>query len=261
MTGGRLVALVALVVGTLASVPGADLGSELANWGPVATGHHDASQGVWFADGAAIATTRARLDGLSTVDRDGSPLDGQVTLGRLWDRSHNAGEFGGTYSFHRIQLRAGTDPQAESSGTAFATLGGAIHFPIMLSFQAEAGRSQERGLLASGEASLLFVRVRVDHDDQVDTVRVGTGPRILGTTAPLAWGVLVDWASTHATLSNGINRSTEGAIGQGFIIVRIANRWLLGASVTGVTAAIDRLDPTGHESGQVEAAMTIGATF
>jgi hypothetical protein len=238
----------------------ADLASELAIWGPVATGHRDAREGVWFADAVATATTRTRLESLSMVARDGEPVDGQVCVGRLWDQTAGS-EFGMNCTWTRLYARAGTDSLAASAGRAFAMAGVSIHLPAFISVQSEFGRSQERGLIADGEACLLFVRVRLEHDDQTDTVRVGTGPRILGTTAPWAWGVLVDWASTRVETETGFHRSTEGAIGQGFLIYRLANRWLIGASVTSVTDAIDRQNPQANTSGQIEAAMTLGVVF
>jgi hypothetical protein len=240
----------------------ADLGAEFAAWGPLATESNPISDGAWFGGALAFGTVGDRFDGMFIVDRS-SGIDVQITGGYAYDRSHwEKNEYFSFYNsdWARTYVRGGTDPLADKAGSPFGVMGGAICLPFWLSFQGEVGYSHDRDLLARGEASLLFLRIALEHDGQVETIRVGTGPRILGTTGPLAGGVLADWARSYVEKS-GETICEEGGIFQVFAFWRPLNHVVVGVDVQVAAGAVDRDQPLEHQRTVATAAFSLGVIF
>jgi hypothetical protein len=254
MTSHRLLLLLALAGGAV----GADLAEEIATWGPVATGDRDIAQGQWFGQAFVTSSAAHPLDGMFVVDRD-LPSDGQVVGGCTYDR-HGSRGFDAWYDWGRAYVRGGTDPLAADDGRPFAALGGALCLPILLSLHGEIGYSSQRKLVASGEASLFIVRVRGEIDDHVRTIRVGTGPRILGTAGPWAWGALVDWAESHYD-DGTLRLASDGGIVTGFVVWRPLNHLLLGAEGQVIDHAIDLADPQRPKRAVAQASLALGYAF
>ena len=115
-------------------------------------------------------------------------------------------------------------------------------------------------MTASGECCFFIFRVRGEYDRQVRTIRVGTGPRILGTAGPLAWGGLVDWASS-SWRDDAARLETNGGLVTGFLIWRPLNHLLLGAEVQVADHAIDLADPQAPKRAVAQGSVALGFTF
>lgn len=232
MRAARLI----LVGAALGHCSASDLASEMAWWGPLPTTETPIDEGNWFAQGVASATAGSRLDGLFMVDRRAG-VDAQVAGGYERDLSQVNGD---GFQWGRAPLRMGTDPLAHRPGCAFVALGGEYHFQDTISVQGEIGYSAERKVVANGEACFLFLRLRVENDDRVGTVRFGTGPRILGTTGPWALGVLTDIAQSRGNRDGQANVTLDGDIAEAFIIYRPWQHVLGGFEVQAAHNACDQ---------------------
>jgi hypothetical protein len=240
----------------------ADLGAEFSAWGPLATGSAPISDGAWFGGALAFGSVGDRFDGMFIVERS-SGIDVQITGGFAYDRSHwERNEIFSLYNsdWARTYVRGGTDPLADDAGSPFGVVGGAICLPFCLSFQGEVGYSHERDLLARGEASLLFLRIALEHDGQVESIRIGSGPRILGTTGPLAGGILADWVRSYGEQSGETIRE-EGGIFQVFGFWRPLNHLVIGADLQVAAGAVERDQPREPERTVATAALSLGVIF
>jgi hypothetical protein len=249
--------LIPVLLAAAACASAADLGSELAWWSPLATDEHPITDGNCFALGAVTASGGADPDGLFLVDRPRA-CDVQVAGGYAYDRSQE-GEFG-DYEWGRFYARGGTDPLSERAGCPFAAAGAAVSLPLLLSFQVEAGYSRDRKELLGGEVSLVFARVRLERDDRVRTLRIGTGPRILGTTGPLAWGALLDYARSSARFA-GQDYDRAGAMTEGFVMWRPLNHLLLAAELQVASHTVEMRSPTEEKDPVIGGALAVGAVF
>jgi hypothetical protein len=129
-----------------------------------------------------------------------------------------------------------------------------------MSVQAEAGYSHDRHLLLSGEVSVFILRLRGEWDGRVETARFGTGPRILGTTAPWAWGILADWARSSVEM-DGASIDAEGGIFAVFGMWRPWNHLLLGTQVQLATNALDQAEPSARSRVVAEFSFALGTVF
>lgn len=251
-------------LGTLLMLSGspawaADLGSEITTWGPLATGDAPIQDGQWFAHVVGLGTSGDRLDGLFVVQRDPG-VDIEVAGGFAYDRARVGNLLNASYDWGRAYVRGGTDPLADDAGKPFAAVGGALCLPLFLSVQADVGYSSQRKLIASGEASLFILRVRLEHDAEIDTVRIGTGPRILGTTGPWAWGALVDWTRSELD-DDGRRLSAEGCIVSGFTMWRPWNHLLIAVETQFASGAMERDQTTDGGKVVAEVAFAVGTVF
>jgi hypothetical protein len=204
------------------------------------------------------SSTAHPVDGLFVVDRD-LPTDGQLVGGCTYD-GNEFGKFNTDYSWGRAYVRGGTDPLAGRSGRPFAAIGGAVCCEMLLSLHGEVGCSSQRHLCANGEACFFIFRVRGEIDDHVRTIRVGTGPRILGTAGPWAWGALVDWAESHYD-DGTLRLASDGGIVTGFVVWRPLNHLLLGAEGQVIDHAIDLADPQRPKRAVAQASLALGYAF
>jgi hypothetical protein len=234
-----------------------DLASEMAWWGPLPSQEAPIESGNWFAQGVATATVGSRLDGLFMVDRHAGG-DAQVAGGWAYDQSEGANN---GFCWGRFQLRTGTDPLAYRPGRPFVALGGEAHQEYFLSEQCEFGYSAERKLLANGEVCFLFIRARAERDDRVSTLRIGTGPRILGTTGPLAWGVLTDFAQSRGHRDGGSDETRDGAISEAFIIYRPWQHVLGGLEVQAAHHASDESVTGSSEHNALRFTLSLGVVY
>ncbi len=246
--------LVCTAVGHCAA---SDLQSEMAWWGPLPTTETPIEEGNWFAQGVASATAGSRLDGLFKVERRPG-IDAQVAGGYERDRSNVNGE---GFSWGRAQLRMGSDPLAYRPGCAFIALGGEYHLPESISLQGELGYSAERKLLANGECCFLFFRVRAENDDRVGTVRFGTGPRILGTTGPWAFGVLTDIAQSRGHRDGAAHVTQDGDIAEVFVIYRPWQHVLSGMEVQAAHNVYDESTVGSSAHNAVCFTLSLGTVF
>ncbi len=246
--------LVSLLLAAAASGAAADLGSELAWWSPLATDEHSITDGNYYALGAVTAGGGAVPDGLFLVDHP-HVCDAEVSAGYAYDHSRSS-----EYEWGRFYVRGGTDPLAERAGCPFAAVGAAVSLPLFLSFQIEGGHSRERKDVFDGEVSLVFLRVRVERDDRDLTVRIGSGPRILGTTGPLAWGALVDYAHSSARIADGEYDHT-GAISEGFVMWRPWNHLLLSAELQMAIHAVNMRAPADERDLVFGGTVGVGTVF
>lgn len=88
--------------------------------------------------------------------------------------------------------------------------------------------------------SLSFIRLRGERDERVRTMRLGTGPRVLRTTGPWAWGVLLDWALSRGNRDFGPDQTLRGCIAEGFILWRPWQHGFGGFELQGATHASDQ---------------------
>jgi len=240
------IGVIALAV---SSVSAADLASELAAWGPLATSAtRSIKDGHWFMHGSGMSTSGERMNGLARIDRDAG-LDGEIVIGWAQDGGEDFQYFP-TYDVLRAYCRVGTDPLAAEAGEPLVSVGGVFAAPILLSAQGQFGWSADRGVVGEGEISLFPIRVRCEVDDDVQTIRVGSGPRLIGSTAPWAWGALIDWAAT--TVEDG--HTEEGAIIEGYLFYRAWNHVVLGVQIS------DFIHVGDHDD-LVRAAFLVGGTF
>jgi len=109
----RCIPLLGVIGAVLSSLGAADLASELAAWGPLATSAtRSIKEGQWFMHGAGISTSGERMNGLAHIDRDPG-MDGEIVIGWARDTGENYQYFP-TYDLLRAYLRLGTDPLAAS---------------------------------------------------------------------------------------------------------------------------------------------------
>jgi len=94
------------------------------------------------------------------------------------------------------------------------------------------------------------MRMPIEVDDDVHTIRIGSGPRLIGSTAPWAWGALVDWAAT--TVDGG--HTEEGAIIEGYLLFRPWNHVLLGVQISDFIHV-------GDENDLLRTSFLVGGTF
>lgn len=258
MSGSRVMMMLVLAGGA----QGADLAEEIAAWGPVSTGSADIHDGQWFAQGIVVASAAAPINGLFVVNRD-LPTDVQVACGTTYDRSGSKSfgyGFDQWYDWGRMYVRGGTDPLADESGQGIGVLGVSICAPILLSLHGEIGYSAERKKVANGEISFFVVRVRGEVDDHARTVRIGTGPRILGTAGPWAWGAMLDWATSHWT-DDALRLTSDGGIVTGYVVWRPLNHLLLAAEAQVADHTIDLSDPTAPKRAVAQFSLALGVTF
>jgi hypothetical protein len=234
-----------------------DLESEMAWWGPLPSKETPIEDGNWFAQGVASATAGSRLDGLFLVDRRAG-IDAQVVCG--WERDLSDVADDG-FAWGRAQLRLGSDPLAYRPGCAFAALGGECHLEYYLSLQGEVGYSAERKVVANAEVCFVFLRLRVENDDRVGTIRFGTGPRVLGTTGPWAWGVLADLAQSRGNRDGGPNVTQDGDIAEAFIIYRPWQHVLGGFEVQAAHNVCDQSAAGSADHNAIRFTMSLGVVF
>lgn len=236
-----------------AALPAADLLGELAIAAPRDERHAGPGGGDlgWMAL-AAVAPLH-RIDGVARVDRQDVAPDIQVVGSLCWNRVHGS-EFGGSYDWLRLAAVAGSDPLATRPGRALAGLHALWSAPMLLSGTLDAAWSADRGRIVSAEACLWFVRIRGERDGRQENVRIGTGPRFLGSDSPWSGAVLVD----QVTGRNHAGRSTNGAQGEAWIAYRLTPVILLSG---GIEAAYRLIDADGATASALTGTMVIGCTW
>jgi len=191
---------IGVVLCVAAAVPAADLLSELAIASPRGenrSGPGDAALGwqAFVQEGSAH-----RIDGVALITREQAAPDAQMSTSLTWNRlAPGNGDFGGTnYNWTRLVARVGTDPLADAPGQALAGVQGLWSAADMLSAAVDAAWSADRGAVLSAEVCLWFVRLRAERNREQSCVRIGTGPRFLGSDAPWSGAVLVDYVAGQA---------------------------------------------------------------